>query len=95
MSVEPCGGGFGMVAVRTMNEIPIPQKTPAVLELAPGSYWWCRCGRSKNQPYCDGSHQGTGLTPLEFKIDQAKRVALCQCKRTGRAPFCDGSHAKL
>jgi CDGSH-type Zn-finger protein len=78
-----------------MAEPIVADKFPAVLELEPGTYHWCRCGRSKNQPYCDGSHQGTGLTPMEFTVDEKKRVALCQCKHTGSAPFCDGSHQKL
>jgi CDGSH-type Zn-finger protein len=75
-----------------MPELVIAEKKPAVLDLAAGSYWWYRCGRSKGQPFCDGSHAGTGFEPLEFVLDQAKRVALCQCKHTSRAPFCDGTH---
>ena len=78
-----------------MAEPIVAEKSPAVLELEPGTYYWCRCGRSKTQPYCDGSHQGTGLTPLEFTVDEKKKVALCRCKHTGNAPFCDGSHQKL
>ena len=78
-----------------MAEPIIAHKFPAVLELEPGSYHWCRCGRSKNQPHCDGSHRGTGLSPIEFKVDEKKKVALCQCKHTGNAPFCDGTHKKL
>ena len=73
----------------------IAEKRPAVLTLSPGTYHWCRCGRSKNQPYCDGSHAGTGLTPLEFTIEEERRVALCLCKHTKKSPFCDGTHAKL
>ena len=73
----------------------IPQKAPFGLQLEPGTYWWCACGRSASQPYCDGSHAGTGLGPVEVVLDAPRTVALCLCKHTGGAPFCDGSHAKL
>jgi len=78
-----------------MGDPVIADKKPVVLELEPGTYWWCRCGQAANQPYCDGSHKGTEFSPLEFKIEEKKRVALCQCKRTGDEPFCDGSHRGL
>ena len=73
----------------------IPIKMPAVLELEPGTYWWCACGRSKSQPFCDGSHAGTEFTPQEYTLEEKKRVALCQCKHTGNSPLCDGSHRNL
>jgi CDGSH-type Zn-finger protein len=73
----------------------IADKAPMVLELEPGSYFWCHCGRSKNQPYCDGAHQGTAFTPLQFTIDDKKKYALCMCKHTAKPPMCDGSHKKL
>lgn len=69
--------------------------TPTVTELEAGTYWWCACGLSKNQPFCDGSHKGTAFTPVRFDLDEPRRVALCRCKRTANSPFCDGAHKGL
>ena len=72
-----------------------PQNGPYVVDEQPGERWWCACGRSDGQPYCDGSHAGTGITPVRVEIDTAKKVAWCGCKKTGNAPFCDGTHSRL
>ena len=74
----------------------IAAKAPALIELEAGKdYYWCACGRSKNQPFCDGSHAGTGLSPVKFTADKTGKAALCQCKGTGNRPYCDGTHAQL
>ena len=78
-----------------MDKPNVAQKSPYVLELSPGTYWWCACGKSKNQPFCDGSHKVTGLTPTKFTMTEQKTVYLCGCKHTATAPFCNGGHKKL
>jgi CDGSH-type Zn-finger protein len=78
-----------------MTDPQIPQKAPYVMDIEPGVYAWCACGKSKGQPYCDGSHAGTGLRPKVEKVTEKKRIAWCGCKHSATAPFCDGSHARL
>lgn len=79
-----------------MSEKPtIADTKPIVLEIEPGTYHWCACGKSNKQPYCDGSHKGTSFAPLKFEITEKKKVALCTCKQTSNPPFCDGTHKKL
>lgn len=74
----------------------IAAKAPAAVEVEAGkSYWWCACGKSKRQPFCDGSHKGTEFSPQEFKAEKSGTVWFCACKQTGRAPLCDGSHNRL
>jgi len=58
-------------------------------------YYWCACGLSKSQPFCDGSHKGTNFTPKAFSVTENKTAWLCTCKKTSNAPFCDGTHNKL
>ena len=78
-----------------MAEPMIAQQAPFAVELAPGDYWWCACGQSRRQPFCDGSHKGSSFTPVKFSVSEAQKVWLCGCKHTGTPPFCDGTHKKL
>ncbi len=78
-----------------MAEPVIADRKPTVLELEPGTYWWCACGRSKNQPWCDGSHKGTEFSPVKLEVTEKKRYALCLCKHTKKSPLCDGTHKNL
>ncbi|ERP31330.1 CDGSH iron-sulfur domain-containing protein [Chitinivibrio alkaliphilus] len=75
---------------------PIVAKTePARLTLDPGTYSWCSCGKSENQPFCDGSHVGTDFAPYIVTLTEQKKVSLCQCKQTKNPPYCDGTHRSL
>ena len=58
------------------------------------SYFWCSCGLSSKQPFCDGSHKNTEFSPVKFMADETKKMFFCTCKQTNNQPFCDGSHNK-
>lgn len=78
-----------------MTEPVVAQKGPYVEDTEPGTYYWCSCGRSEDQPFCDGTHKGTGLTPREHVVASQATLAWCGCKQTKKPPFCDGSHNAL
>lgn len=82
-------------------ELPIEKPvvagvSPVILELEKNKKLaWCSCGKSNNQPWCDGAHKGSGLSPKVFEVEETKAYALCMCKKTSNGPFCDGSHSKV
>jgi CDGSH-type Zn-finger protein len=74
----------------------ISEMNPYLIEVEAGkTYFWCACGRSKRQPFCDGSHAGTEISPLRFTAERTEAVNLCGCKQTMDPPFCDGTHNVL
>ncbi len=79
-----------------MAEAIVAQKSPYPIAVEAGkSYYWCSCGKSASQPFCDGSHKGSEFSPMMYKADASKTLYFCGCKATANAPFCDGRHAKL
>ncbi len=79
-----------------MAEPVIAQKSPLPVEVEAGkTYFWCACGRSASQPFCDGSHNETDIVPLKWTAQETKRVFFCCCKQTANQPLCDGAHNAL
>lgn len=79
-----------------MSEAVVARKGPFEVELKAGQkYFWCTCGRSANQPFCDGAHKGTGFKPFIFTAQKDGPAYLCGCKHSKSSPFCDGSHNEL
>jgi len=78
-----------------MPEPKIAQRSPFVLKEAVGTRYFCTCGASAGQPFCDGSHKGSGFSPLKVDLTEAKTVAWCGCKHSKNLPYCDGSHSRL
>ena len=76
-----------------MAEPVVAQTSPYGVEVEAGKdYWWCACGRSQSQPFCDGSHKDTGFTPLKYQAEKTGKLYFCGCKATAKPPLCDGSH---
>jgi CDGSH iron-sulfur domain-containing protein 3 len=78
-----------------MSNPVIAAKKPASVLLEPGKYYWCACGLSQKQPFCDGSHRSTDITPMAFEVAEKREYYLCQCKQSKKKPFCDGAHTGL
>ncbi len=79
-----------------MSQPEIAQKSPYAVQVEAGkSYWWCACGKSKGQPFCDGSHKGSEFSPVEYKAAESGTVYFCGCKHSAKGSLCDGSHKQL
>jgi CDGSH-type Zn-finger protein len=79
-----------------MTDPVIASRTPYAVDVETGkTYWWCTCGKSAKQPFCDGSHKGSSFTPMKYDADKTGTVWFCGCKHTAHAPLCDGAHKKL
>ncbi len=79
-----------------MTEPVVAQKKPYGIDVKEAEeYWWCACGRSEKQPFCDGSHKGTGFSPLQHVAKADETVHFCGCKKTSNQPLCDGTHKNL
>src|ERR1700728_2293564 len=79
-----------------MDERVVGGRAPLPVEVEAGkTYYWCACGRSAKQPFCDGSHKATAMTPIAFTAEKSEKLWLCGCKQSGGAPRCDGTHKSL
>ena len=79
-----------------MTDPVVAQKAPMPVKVEAGkTYFWCACGKSRKQPFCDGAHKGSGIAPVKFTAETDKKLFFCGCKASAKAPFCDGTHKDL
>ncbi len=79
-----------------MSEPVIAQKAPFPVEVEEGkSYFWCSCGKSTNQPFCDGSHKGSEFSPVKHTAEKDGKLFFCGCKKSDKSPLCDGTHSRM
>ncbi len=82
--------------IEDAHKVMCARRSPEGVDVEAGkSYWWCSCGRSKTQPFCDGSHKATNFKPVEYKAEKTEKVWFCMCKQTGAQPMCDGAHNEI
>lgn len=78
-----------------MSEPNMAGKEPKMMDLEPGEYHWCSCGKSAGGDFCSGAHEGSDFTPVAFEVKEKANLAICMCKHTKTPPYCDGSHQNL
>ncbi|HER27036.1 MAG TPA: CDGSH iron-sulfur domain-containing protein [Rhodospirillales bacterium] len=79
-----------------MSDPIVAQEFPYVVEVEQGkTYKWCACGRSSTQPFCDFSHQGTDMEPIDYTATETRKISFCGCKQSNKGAVCDGSHNRL
>ncbi len=78
-----------------MEKPIIVQKHSMKMDMDPGTYFWCACGKSEKQPFCDGSHKGSEFRPVKVVVDEPKRIKWCMCKHSRDGAFCDNTHRDL
>jgi CDGSH iron-sulfur domain-containing protein 3 len=89
------GGRLPQEASAMADDVVIAQRKPYAVDVEPGVYWWCACGRSTSQPFCSGAHKGTGLAPQKVEIAEKSTAYFCGCKHSKTPPRCDGTHKTL